>query len=146
MAFVQQGDSHDNSISPSNMSHHSSFLPLPSVFFSPPPPPTSTFFSTSSTGASFNKLCTYSCFHLLHACCLVSLSRLWSLLTSYPSSSVSSTWWAFCTRINTFGVKNCSPPPSLSNYVKGRLFKCFSMSMITVSSFWKLRVVLPYVL
>ena len=103
MAFVQQGDSPDNSISPSNVSHHSSFLPLPSVFFFFSFPTTSTFFPTSGTGASFlftrwlsNKLCIYSCFHLLHACCLVSLSRLWSLLTSSPSSSVfSSVFFGF---------------------------------------------------
>ena len=123
------------------------FFHFPRVFSSPT---ISTISAMSGTGGAFlftrwlsNRLRTYSCFHVLQPCCLVSLSCLRSLLTSSLSSLVFSTWWAFCPHINMFVVKTCSSPPLLSRYVKGWLLKCFSMSMITISSCLKLRVFLP---
>ena len=93
-------------------------------FFSSPT--TSTISPMSGTGPVFlltqwlsNKLCMYLCFHLFHACCLASFSRLWSLLTLSLSSSVSSISCAFCLHISSFGSKLVPSLPHFRGMSKG---------------------------
>ena len=66
-----------------------------------------------------NKLCTYSCFHLLHSRCLVSLNRLCCCLLRLrlPRFALPSAC-AFFPHSNTLGFNTCSSPPSLSGCQK----------------------------
>lgn len=92
------------------------------------------------------RLWRYSLCHRLHACCLALFSRLWNLVSSSSSTSMSSRMCAPWPHMIRFGVKTWSSPLSLSTYVRGRLFMCFSMSITTASSCSSVSFVFPYVL
>ena len=94
-----------------------------------------------------NKLCTYSIRASIfskHAvwfptvACVVCLLHF--RLLRFPLPSVRSVPTA-----THKGSTLVSSPPSISRYVKGRLFECFPLSMIAFSSCSKLRVALPNV-
>lgn len=91
-----------------------------------------------------NKLCTYSCFHLLHSRCLVSLNRLCCCLLRLrlPRFALPS-----APSFPTATHSGSTLAPLLRHFqgVKRQLFECFPLSMITVSSCLKLRVALPNV-
>ena len=144
MALVQQNYSSDDPISPLNMTHYSSFLPLRLVFLI-----ANDWHDFSNvrywTGLPVDSMA------LQQTVFVFVLPSFPRMLFGFLQSLVKFAHFVsvfFCLLYlvcvlpphQLIRVKTCSFPPSLSRYVKGWLFICLFMSTITISSCSKLRV------